>query len=210
MRLKYHFSDRESNPHPFLVKLTWQPSLQPSVALERYLERIKLEIASMFCSNAKDNLSAQERPALSALRANKKVNIRKADKGTTTFVMDTQDKIREGNVHVCDTNFYTRLQDPIESSTAKKVSNIVNLLYTNNHIDTMTFKWLNQSQNPPRIPEFYIWRKIHKPNPVGRSIVSSSGGPTERISSFIDSLLKPIAKNTRVLYQRHHGLCPVH
>ena len=64
--------------------------------------------------------------------------------------MDTQDKIREGNVQVCDINFYTPLQDPIESSTAKKVSNIVNALYTNNHIHAMTFKWLNQIQNPPQ------------------------------------------------------------
>ena len=108
--------------------------------------------------------------------------------------MDRQDKIREGNVQVCDINFYTPLQDPIESSTAKNFSNIVNALYTNNHIDAMTFKWLNQSQNPPRIPEFYTLTKIHKPNPVGRPIVSGSGGPTERISNFIDSLLQPIAK----------------
>ena len=33
-----------------------------------------------------------------------------------------------------------------------------------------------------------------QPTPVGRPIVSGSGGPTERISSFVDSLLQPIAK----------------
>ena len=48
-------------------------------------------------------------------------------------------------------------------------------------------------QNPVRIPEFYTLTKIHKFNPVGRPIVSGSGGPTERISSFVDSLLQPIA-----------------
>ena len=31
-------------------------------------------------------------------------------------------------------------------------------------------------------------------NPVGRPIISSCEGPTERISSFVDSLLQPIAK----------------
>ena len=62
------------------------------------------------------------------------------------------------------------------------------------HIDAMTFKLLNQSQNPPRIQEFYTLTKIHSPNPVGRPIVFGSGGPTERISSFIDSLLQHIAK----------------
>ena len=58
----------------------------------------------------------------------------------------------------------------------------------------MTYKWLNSGKNPPRIPEFYTLNKIHKPTPVGRPIASGSGGPTERISSFVDSLLQPIAK----------------
>ena len=58
----------------------------------------------------------------------------------------------------------------------------------------MTYQWLNSGQNPPRIPEFYPLTKIHKHTPVGRPIVSGSGGPTERISSFVDSLLQPIAK----------------
>jgi len=36
--------------------------------------------------------------------------------------------------------------------------------------------------------------KIHKSTPVGQPLVSSSNGPTERISSFVDSLLQPIAQ----------------
>ena len=36
--------------------------------------------------------------------------------------------------------------------------------------------------------------KIHKSTPVGQPIVSGSNGPTERISSFVDSLLQPIAQ----------------
>ena len=44
------------------------------------------------------------------------------------------------------------------------------------------------------MPEFYTLTKIHKNAPVGRPIVSGSSGPTERISSFVDSLLQPIAQ----------------
>ena len=40
----------------------------------------------------------------------------------------------------------------------------------------------------------YTLTKIHKPSPVGRPIVCGSGGPTERISSFVDSLLQSIAQ----------------
>ena len=58
--------------------------------------------------------------------------------------------------------------------------------YLDGHIDKMTYKWLNSGQNSPRIPEFYTLTKINKSTPVGRPIVSGSGGPTERISSFVD------------------------
>ena len=57
----------------------------------------------------------------------------------------------------------------------------------------MTHKWLTIRLKQPRIPEFYTLTKIHKKTPVGRPIVSGSIGPTERISSFVDSLLQPIA-----------------
>ena len=48
--------------------------------------------------------------------------------------------------------------------------------------------------NPPRIPVFYTLTKIHKPNPVGRPIISGCDSPAERISSFVDYLLQPIAE----------------
>ena len=48
--------------------------------------------------------------------------------------------------------------------------------------------------NPPRIPEFYTPTKIHKPTITGRPIMSGYDGPTERISSFVDTLLQPISK----------------
>ena len=147
MRLKFLFADRNSKPHPFHVKSNWQPSPQPSVALEDYLERTKYEIATIPFSDTQDNLSAKEREALTKLRANTKVNIKRADKGNTTVVMDTQRKITEGNDQVCDTNYYTPLQEPIVASTANKVKLIVNKLYVNKHIDETTFKWLNNSQN---------------------------------------------------------------
>lgn len=39
--------------------------------------------------------------------------------------------------------------------------------------------------------------KIHKPNPVGRPIISDYKGPTERLSDFWDKLLQPIAQNQK-------------
>ena len=109
--------------------------------------------------------------------------------------MDTTNKIQEGYEQVSNEKFYKPLEEPIVSQTAVKVKTIVNTLFSNGHIDKMTYKWLNSGENRPRIPEFYTLTKIHKPTPVVRPIVSGSGGPTERITSFADSLLQPIAKN---------------
>ena len=148
----------------------------------------KFEIASITFSNEKDNLSAQQREALKILSANKEINLKKADKGTTTVIMDTKQKTQEGLEQVSNENFYKPLEKPIVSSTMAKVGNIVETLFDNGHIDNMTYK------KPPRIPEFYTLTKIHKNTPVGRSIVSGSSGPTERISSFVDSLLQPSAQ----------------
>ena len=53
---------------------------------------------------------------------------------------------------------------------------------------------VNLTQNPPRIPVFYTLTKIHKPTLVGSPIISGCGGPTERLSSFVDKLLQPIAQ----------------
>ena len=55
----------------------------------------------------------------------------------------------------------------------------------------------SQTPNPPRIPEFYTLTsltKIHKPTITGRPIIFGCDGPTERISSFVDTLQQPISK----------------
>ena len=48
------------------------------------------------------------------------------------------------------------------------------------------------SLKQPRIPAFHTLAEIHKKTPVGGPIVSGSSGPTERISSFVDSQLQSI------------------
>lgn len=53
----------------------------------------------------------------------------------------------------------------------------------------------------PRTPEFYLLPKIHKgmsPTP-GCPIVSGNGCPTEKISAFVDYLIKPYVPHIRSL-----------
>ena len=109
--------------------------------------------------------------------------------------MNKNDKIREGQIQIDDQNNYSPLVEPMVKETHNKVSRLISELHHGNHIDDMTKKWLSQTPNPPRIPEFYTLTKIHKPTITGRPIISGCDGPTERISSFVDTLLQPISKS---------------
>ena len=53
----------------------------------------------------------------------------------------------------------------------------------------MTRKWLSQTPKQPRTPEFYTATKFQKPTITRGPIISGCDGPTERISSFVDTFL---------------------
>ena len=106
MRLKYIFHGTDKEPHPFHVKSDWDPPVQPSVALETFLEEVKFELANIKFNRPEDNLSQGERKALKELSRDKNIVIKKADKGTTTVIMNRTDKLNEGQVHIDDRQPY--------------------------------------------------------------------------------------------------------
>ena len=60
------------------------------------MEETKLEIASAIFRPQIDNISAKERNAISALKRKSRINLKKADKGTTMVILKTAHKIDEG------------------------------------------------------------------------------------------------------------------
>ena len=110
--------------------------------------------------------------------------------------MNTKDKTEEGQVLLDDNNNYTPLTALMVEETTRKTRAIIDDLHQGNHIDTMTKKWLLQTVLTHRAYQFpvYTLTKIHKPTLPGRPIISGCDGPTERISSFLDHILQPIAQ----------------
>ena len=108
--------------------------------------------------------------------------------------MNKQDKIKEAQIQLDNREHYRPLTTLMAEDTHRRVQQLINELYDGNYIDEIIKKWLYQTPNPPRIPIFYTLTKIHKPTPVGRPIISGCDGPTEKLSSFIDKLLQPIAQ----------------
>ena len=195
MRLRYIYRGEEKEAHPYHVKSTWNPPLQPSVALETYLEEVKVQLAETKLTKPKNNLQSAERiKALVALKRNHEINLKKADKGTTAVVMNIQDKINEGQIQLDNIEHYRPLEKPMIKETNRRVKQLSSELHRGNHIDDMTQRWLCQTPSTHRTPTFYTLTKIHKPIPAGRPIISGCEGPTERLSSIVDKLLQPIAK----------------
>ena len=67
----------------------------PYWALESYLDEVKLDLSETTFTKPKDNLTNGECKALKDLKNNTKINLKKANKGTTTVVMNKEDKIKE-------------------------------------------------------------------------------------------------------------------
>ena len=104
MRLKYIFHGNDNEPHPCHVKSDWDPPVQRSVALETFLEEVKF--ASTKLNRPIDNLSQGERNVLKELSPDQNIVLKKADKRTTTVIMNKTDKLNEGQVQIDDIHNY--------------------------------------------------------------------------------------------------------
>ena len=196
MRWSYIFSHSESKPiHPFYMKTNRDADPVTSTKLESFLDNVHTDIAHLRFRRIRDNLCPEERNALETLATHKEIILKKADKGSTTVLMNRAGKVREGLDLLNNPLHYATLSEPIVESTHAKAMNIVSRLHANKHIDNTTSHFLRHVEGKHiRIPEFYTLTKIHKQPPVGRPITSGCGGPTERISQFVDWLLQPIAQ----------------
>ena len=125
MRLKYMFHGKNREVHPFYVKSDWNSPVQPSVALESYLEEVKSQLAEIKITKPKNNLSRKEHEALTELKQNTDINLKKADKGSTTVVMNKTDKIREGQIQIEDKHNYRPLSQPMVKETHSKVLRLI-------------------------------------------------------------------------------------
>ena len=91
-------------------------------ALETYLEEIKVQLAEIEITKPRNNLPYQERIALKDLKSNTEIVIKKADKGSTTVIMNKQDKITEGQTQLDDRKNYMPLETPMVKETSQKVA----------------------------------------------------------------------------------------
>ena len=202
MRLKLHFADipdsniglTEHQQHiepTFRNKSSWTPAPNADVFLESYVQAIKQDLFDIQIKNISArniNLTPEQYDAITALKNNKSIVIKKADKGSATIVMNRNDYIKEGVRQLSDTAFYQKLeQDPL-SDHQREIENTLLKIHQKGEISRKVLHHLLPSGTTT--PEFYFLPKIHKTNITGRPIISGNNSPTERISAFVDEHIK--------------------
>ena len=128
---------------------------------------------------------------------NQEYVIKPADKGGAIVIWSTTDYEKEALSQLNDNKYYEKIQaqpDMIITAQTNTITNYVKDLFKFGDIDYKTLKYL-LPPSPPRIPIFYLLPKIHKPNNPGRPIISGCDSPTDRLSSFIDTHLKPLCSS---------------
>ena len=120
MRFQYIFHGQNKEPHPFHVKSNWMPPVQPSIALESYLENVGAQLAEIIVTKVKNNFSRNEITVLKELKNSSALNLKKVDKGTTTVIMNETEKIEEAKVQLDNRVHYKPLRLPIVKKTRRK------------------------------------------------------------------------------------------
>ena len=137
----------------------------------------------------------QERHELPKLHSlsHKDIIIKPADKGSAIVILEKLLYISEGQMQLNNTQFYEK---KTSSDLTGEVIHRVNLhvydMLQKGQISPNTCNYLTTDIDRT---QFYLLPRIHKDpnNPPGRPIVSGSGGPTEKISQFVDHFIGPLA-----------------
>ncbi len=140
----------------------------------------------------KKNLSKAEETALKDLSKDTHITIKPADKGGAIVIQNTKDYVKEGMRQLGDKNTYERLnEDPVDIYSDIVENKITEMMEEKEITPKMAGTLRNLK---PRTPHIYFLPKIHKGvlPPPGRPVVSANGCPTEKISAFVDSFLKPM------------------
>ncbi len=191
-RIKHYFKDQpETIKHPFKKKSTWVPP-KASTEIEQYLQTIKDTINDLSPKTTFPNLSQPERQAINELYNNENLIIKSADKGSGIVVEDRSKYIEAGIAHLSDNTIYEKIDSDPTLPLGEAINNFVKNMHKKGIIDNITKEFLLFPPDlPPRTQQLYFLKKIHKDPISERPIVSGCGGPTEKISQFIDQQLQP-------------------
>ena len=147
--------------------------------------------------NRRRNLSIKQFKALTDLKENKSIMIKKADKGSNVVIQNVDDYIKEGLRQLGDEKFYKMIDYHPTEEFRKKIYEELECMLADKELLEKTFLFLIKGDKRRSI--FCMLPKIHKnkfPSP-GQPIVSSVNSHTEKISMLLDIILQPFGLKIR-------------
>ena len=210
MLIQYYFATHPSKQklEPFRAKSSWIPPDSECGNIEKYLQKVDNDLIKLH-NNTKgnpDNLTPNEMKALSELRANKNIIIKRADKGGRIVLWPREMYLAEARKQLADEQYYSNVPKDHTPEVAFEIETFLTFLYTKKLITEQCFDFL-QPQHTVRTPVFYLLPKIHKQSTPGRPIISGCNSPTERLSKYLNHYLKPIVETSlSYIKDTTHGL----
>ena len=194
LRLKQFFKEEScKSRYPFQNPTGWTPPVGKSPTLDTYINVTTTEILENQPAPIKcNNLPNFKLDALENLRKNKNLIIKQVDKGGAIVLMNKDDYIKEGLRQLTDTRSYKEIDRDLTTKNATEIHRFLLIVKSKKLLPETNSTFLIPKNC--RTPIFYLLPKIHKANNPGRPIVSACDSPTEKLSMYLDSFLKPLAQ----------------
>ncbi len=137
------------------------------------------------------NLSQDHQKALIALRKDRSLTIKPADKGTCIVIQDTTEYLREGLRELEDKETYVEIQEDQTQETAREANTLITDCQMKRRLLSVFEKVKYTTDLSEVRPQRLYWlRKVHKTPHQLRPIVSCCSGPTQKLSQLCNNLLK--------------------
>ncbi|KAJ8040008.1 hypothetical protein HOLleu_14189 [Holothuria leucospilota] len=182
----------------FRNKSTWTPREGRDKFLDCFLEAVQRDVDTFQSPKyVKDNLSKDERKALTNLRNNKEIVIKPEDKGPAFVIQNTSSYIHTAMLDLNNNNVYQKNDYDKTPETVEKVTLVVTKMLSDGDIDEKTADYLVPSD--VKTSRYYTLPKTHKDTDVNghlktRPVISGCGSPIERLSEFVDFYINPEIK----------------
>ena len=131
--------------------------------------------------------------AICGLRNNHKITIKRADKGGSVVIMNTNNYITKALDHLNQPEVYQEVEVDNTHRVFRDLSFFIEQIETSMKLEEKVADQV-RPHTPPRTPLFYFLPKIHKPDNPPRPIISGCDSPTDNVSKYLTSVLNPIAQ----------------
>ncbi|XP_072420898.1 uncharacterized protein [Chiloscyllium punctatum] len=200
LRLRAYFHNQDSRPpseDPFAhlqhTASTWTPCAGLLPALDLFISNCRRDINRLNLSTSlpHSNLSPSQHAALQSLCSNPNLTIKPADKGGAVVVWHTDLYTAEAKRQLEDTSSYCPLNHDPTPHHQTIISQTIQNLITSGDLPPTASNFIVRE---PRTARFYLLTKIHKPDHLGRPIISACSCPIEPISTYLDTVLTPLVQ----------------